>query len=135
MDDDEKVITEIPFDFIMETDGNGLWTDKVKKVKVTTIELDYWQKVPEGFDHRWGELRVYFDTATWNIDADGLIYTDKQFMDDLKGCLEVAGLDDSDIDYSEQGMQGDDYVSCDVGNEFINSWSFKEWADSELPGN
>ena len=27
--------------------------------------------------------------------------------------------------YSEQGMQGDDYVSLDVGKDFIASWEKK----------
>jgi hypothetical protein len=29
------------------------------------------------------------------------------------------------VTYSEQGMQGDDYVSLDVGKDFLDSWSAK----------
>jgi hypothetical protein len=129
------ITKEIPFDFIMETDGSGLWTAKAKDVKATRIELDYDNDPGPEFDHLWGELRVYFDTDTWDTNLDGLIYTDEQFLDDLKGCLEVMKLNDSDIEYSEAGMQGIDYVSLDVGEEFITSWTFNEWAASELPGN
>jgi hypothetical protein len=53
---------------------------------------------------------------------EGLIYTDKGFMTELKALLEANGLDASDIGYSEQGMQGENYVSLDVGENFIGSW-------------
>jgi hypothetical protein len=32
------------------------------------------------------------------------------------------GLDSSDVNYSEQGMQGDNYVSLDAGPNFIESF-------------
>lgn len=121
---------EMPFEFTLETAGDGLWSNKVRKVKTTKLQLDTMQ---DG-DHRWGELRVFFDTDTWDPSELGLIYTDKGFMDDLRGCLDVVGLCDHDVDYSEQGMQGDDYVSCDVGEQFIASWEFKLWEESELVG-
>jgi hypothetical protein len=69
-----------------------------------------------------GELRVRFNTATWDTHKDGLIYTDKQFMRELKELLTAKGFDASDVDYSEQGMQGDTYVSLDVGECFINTF-------------
>jgi hypothetical protein len=34
-------------------------------------------------------------------------------------------LHGADVGYSEQGMQGDDYVSLDVGESFIASWEAK----------
>lgn len=128
------ITQEIPFAFTMETDGHGLWSNVVKQVQVTKIELDYNNEPYDEGGNLYGELRVFFDNESWKTNEDGLIYTDKQFMDDLKGCLETYGLDDSDISYSEQGMQGDNFVSCDVGQEFIDSWSFKEWEKTELPG-
>jgi hypothetical protein len=30
-----------------------------------------------------------------------------------------------DLCYSEQGMQGDNYVSLDVGKDFLDSWRTK----------
>jgi len=119
----------LKFDFKLNTDGKGYWSDAIKEVTVTKIELEYDLNEPEH-----GELCVYFDTETWNVAEVGLIYTDKQFMDELRGALEVTGLNDEDISYSEQGMQGNDYISLDVGKKFIESWSFNEWAKSELPG-
>ena len=67
-------------------------------------------------------MRVYFNTDTWDVNKHGLIYTDKQFMQELRDTLNNAGFDASDVDYSEQGMQGDNYVSCDVGECFINTY-------------
>jgi len=69
-----------------------------------------------------GELRVYFDTETWDTRDHGLIYTDDQFERELKSFLEALGFDVTDVGYSEQGMQGDNYVSLDVGDKFIASW-------------
>jgi hypothetical protein len=43
-------------------------------------------------------------------------------MRELKELLVQKGFDTSDLSYSEQGMQGDNYVSCDVGERFINTF-------------
>jgi len=46
-------------------------------------------------------------------------------MTDLRNFLALQGLNNLDIDYSEQGMQGDNYVSLDVGAAFISAWDAK----------
>jgi hypothetical protein len=51
-----------------------------------------------------------------------LIYTDSLFLASLKRILAEQGFDASDVTYSEQGMQGTDYVSLDVGPKFLTSW-------------
>jgi hypothetical protein len=43
-------------------------------------------------------------------------------MRELKELLVQKGFDVKDVSYSEQGMQGDTYVSCDVGERFINTF-------------
>jgi hypothetical protein len=43
-------------------------------------------------------------------------------MRELKELLAAKGFDASDVSYSEQGLQGDAYVSCDVGERFINTF-------------
>ena len=68
-----------------------------------------------------GELRVYFGDS-WDIYEEGLIYTDKLFIKELKEILVTMGFDDYDVSYSEQGMQGKDYVSFDIGKNFFNTW-------------
>jgi hypothetical protein len=69
-----------------------------------------------------GELRVYFDTDTWDIEKHGLIYTDRLFLKQLREKLSEIGFEGSDVEYSEQGMQGDNYVSLDVGEKFLRVW-------------
>jgi len=72
-----------------------------------------------------GELRVYFDTDTWSTSSDGLIYTDRGWLKELQAFLNAHGLPGSDVSYSEQGMQGDDYVSLDAGYKFYAAWMQK----------
>jgi len=100
----------------LNTSGNGLWSSKVTSVNVTGLDLEYVND--EGV---YGELRVYFDTTSWDIDKDGLIYTDKQFLKELKVLLAEQYLG-TDVSYSEQGMQGDTFVSLDCGSDFIKSF-------------
>jgi len=106
------------------TRGDGYWSNRAKTVEITDMQLGY---VSDEGD--FGELRVYFNTATWNVDEDGLIYTDSQFYKDLQQFIKEHGLV-VDLSYSEQGMQGDDYVSLDVGKEFLDSWAQKFGVDS-----
>ena len=101
----------------LNTNGNGYWSRTKAAVEITALQLAYIND-----EQDFGELRVYFNTKTWFVNADGLIYTDKQFMRELKELLVQKGFDTSDLSYSEQGMQGDAYVSCDVGECFINTF-------------
>ena len=100
----------------LNTGGGGYWSNTKAAVEITALQLAY---LNDELD--FGELRVYFNTKTWAW-QDGLIYTDKQFMTELKELLTAKGFDGSDVSYSEQGMQGDTYVSCDVGERFINTF-------------
>lgn len=59
-------------------------------------------------------------------DRHGLIYTDHGFLSQFRGALVLAGFDGletCDVGYSEQGMQGEDFVSMDVGSEFLRAWT------------
>ena len=109
---------------VFSTAGDGYWSNVSKDVEVTDMKLGY---VSDEQD--FGELRVYFDTATWNVNKDGLIYTDSKFKQDLMQFVKQQGLV-VDLCYSEQGMQGDNYVSLDVGKEFLDSWAQKFGVDS-----
>jgi hypothetical protein len=102
------------------TSGDGYWSTVAKAVEITDMRLGY-----VADDKEFGELRVYFNTATWDVNTDGLIYTDGDFEFELREFLTQHGLAGSDVGYSEQGMQGDDYVSLDVGKDFIASWEAK----------
>ena len=101
----------------LNTSGGGYWSNTVAAVEVTRLQLAYTND-----ELNFGELRVYFNTASWDVNKQGLLYTDKQFMRELCELLTAKGFDASDVSYSEQGMQGDTYVSCDVGQCFINTF-------------
>ena len=101
----------------LNTNGKGYWSRAVAAVEITEMGIAYIND-----ERDFAELRVYFNKATWDVHKLGLIYTDKQFMRELKELLTDLGFDASDVSYSEQGMQGDGYVSCDVGQQFINTF-------------
>lgn len=109
---------------VFTTSGDGYWSEAVKNVRITDMQLGY-----VADDKEFGELRVYFNTDDWNVNEDGLIYTDSGFYTDLQQFVKEHGLV-VDLSYSEQGMQGDNYVSLDVGAEFISSWEQKFGYDS-----
>jgi len=101
----------------ISTDGSSLWSEVAREVKILGIDVPY---INDEGD--FGELHVIFDTATWDVAKDGLIYTDKQFLKELKDLLTNMGLPGDDVNYSEQGMQGTKFVSLDIGEKFINAW-------------
>ncbi len=100
------------------TNGTGYWSNVAKAVRIVDMRLGY---VSDEED--FAELCVYFNTEDWDVEVDGLIYTDKQFEAELNAFLLAQGL--CEVHYSEQGMQGEDYVSCDVGEEFLQLWKQK----------
>ena len=108
----------INFNTTLRTNGKGYWSNRACAVEVTKLSMPY---VNDEGD--FGELRVYFNTDTWDTGEDGLIYTDPQFKAELRSALTVAGFNARDISYSEQGMQGSNFVSLDVDEGFINSWT------------
>ena len=112
---------------IVSTDGSGLWSNTAKQVRILGLSVPYISD-----EQDFGELRVHFDVAYWDVNEDGLIYTDRQFERELQNLLTSMSLAGDDVSYSEQGMQGDDYVSLDVGEEFIASWLEHETASNLL---
>lgn len=112
------------------TNGKGYWTKSVRFVPITKLELTI--QAYHDDPRQFGELRVYFDAEYWQVGwsttlrpipgVDGLIYTDPQWIKEFRLLLKAYGFGDNainDVDYSEQGMQGDDYVSLDAGRAFI----------------
>jgi hypothetical protein len=106
-------------DVIICTDGTGYWSNKERPVRVTRIEL------VECEGNKFGELCATFDTNTWSTEQDGLIYTDKGWIDVFRAMLVGMGFSEEEtmhICYSEQGMQGNNYVSMDAKEPFIQAW-------------
>ena len=112
---------------ILHTDGKrGLWSNVAKAIRITDMKLGYIDDDFEPGSHpTFGELRVYFNIKDWDVGEDGLIYTDRLFQKELQEFLTQHGLVGNDVSYSEQGMQGDDFVSCDIGGKFLKSWGEK----------
>jgi len=110
---------------ILNTNGTSLWARKEKrKVRVTTIKC----RILKDKKHSWGELKVYFDQETWKTNGDGLIYTDKLFETELQAYLTTRDFSEKaveEVNYSEQGMQSENYVSLDVGSAFVKEWMKK----------
>ena len=108
----------------LHTAGNGLWSNTATAVDITKLDLQYCNN-----ERDFGELCVYFVNDSdelgcnaWDVNVSGLIYTDKQFMSELRAYLVQLGFTEAeanDVQYSEQGMQTEEYVSCDVGAVFI----------------
>jgi len=103
---------------VINTDGMGLWSSECRAVNILGATVS---KTVED-DEVWGELRVIFDIYDWDINKHGLIYTDKRAQSELKAHFNSIKLDTSDMGYSEQGMQGSNFISFDVGKAFIDSW-------------
>jgi len=106
----------------LHTNGNGYWSNTAKAVDITALDLLYITN-----ERDFGELCIHFATDElgcncWDTATNGLIYTDKLFMQELRAYLQTIGFSEAeanDVNYSEQGMQGEHYVSCDVGAVFI----------------
>jgi hypothetical protein len=101
----------------LSTGGGGYWSNTAKAVDITKLDLQYVSN-----DKDFGELCVHFTADSWDTDKLGLIYTDRQFMSELREYLQTLGFTEAeagDVSYSEQGMQTEEYVSCDVGVVFI----------------
>jgi len=102
----------------LRTDGCGLWSNHK-----TVVHLKSYTLLP--CSRALGELRVYFNRRDWSTKKHGLIYTDKLFLRELKAQLLREGFSEKavrGVHYSEQGMQGDDYVSLDAGESFTTEY-------------
>jgi hypothetical protein len=103
--------------FVTHTNGRGYWSTVSGCVKIDRVRLAY---LDDELD--FGELRAYFDRAEWDTNKDGLIYTDPTWIQSFRNCMATLGFSRAalqDIDYSEAGMQGSNYVSMDVGGDFV----------------
>lgn len=112
----------IPTNLILHTNGKGHWSEWVRNVAITEMKVY----------SNWNELRVFFDVTTWNIDKHGLIYSDPRFIRELLNYFnEILDFDFKitikHVSYSEQGMQGNNFVSFDVSEKFKNAWIAKKY--------
>ena len=129
---------------VCKTDGKGLWSRDARTITIRRIEIDYispemdftnWGVTTDGAyvvtDSEWPPrrpswlyvtFRVYFTKKDWNIHKHGFIYTDNSFIRDLRKQMNALPMfrgvfttrGDAAVDYTEQGMQGENYVSVAV---------------------
>lgn len=102
----------------LHTNGRGYWSRRAMAVPVTGLDLSYVNDT-----RTFGDLRVYFDESVWPTHRFNLIYTDPLFLKELRAFLKSIGIEGGKgISYSEHGLQGDNFVSLDVGTTFIKSF-------------
>lgn len=122
--------------------GESLWSPvkQERTVRVTGLIL---RALGDGEDYI-GELQVCFDPRDWDTDGrrkgpmekpDGLIYTDVDFERDVNELLGYLGFLDTpneEVVGSEQGMQGEEYVSMDIDSKATKR--ILDWAEkAEAP--
>ena len=111
----------IRIDTTIRTDGTSLWSPcGPTSVRITSLELFLYPHEPD-----YAELAVGFDGKSWDRTKDGLIYTDRGFEAGLGETLVAQGMPPEiarGARYSEQGMQGDCYVSFDVDRKFVKAF-------------
>jgi len=120
LDDNCTITMPLKTPMLCQTKGDGHWSGNTRTVATSKIEMEvgdidaslYWCKVFLPV-----HMKVYFPKKSWDTDKHGLIYTDslwlkdfrKQFAKQFPSLAWVV----KKIDYTEQGMQGDNYVSLE----------------------
>lgn len=93
------------------TDGHWLRITEPKNLSILGV---YAMLMDIGDGEKIAELRVYFDLKSWSTVDHGLIYGDDMFKGNFLKLVAGSGVTTQNIEYSEHGMQGMDYVSFDL---------------------
>ncbi len=110
--------------------GDGLWSEtsvRGLRIKLLPEDIFWFDDVDEiGNPILVGNINAYFDPRDWNTKELGLIYTDREFEKGVRQILKTAGFRYyRDLSYSEQGMQGGDFVNFDVGKKLATELDTK----------
>jgi hypothetical protein len=122
------VSNKIKVNISAATDGSGLWSRHKTNVTIKEIEVHRPFRRIDERDKFSGELRAFFSNKDWDIRKHGLIYTDRGWLKEFRNKLMENGFSKkaaNSVTFSEQGMQGDDYVSMDAGSEFIKEFAIR----------
>jgi hypothetical protein len=94
--------------------GDGYYTERQCVVHgVLECEELSW-----GRDENWAMANFHLDE--WDTIEDSLIYSDSLFVKDLRENLRQLGFKHyPEIDYSEQGMQGENFVNLDCTDNLV----------------
>lgn len=101
------------------TKGDSFWSHAAPTtVTISKVELEVGEAYVDLWDYRVClpvYLKAFFPKKSWNTDKQGLIYTDslwlKNFRVEFKTRFPAMAWMANKIDYTEQGMQGDNFVS------------------------
>jgi hypothetical protein len=102
---------------ICSTSG-GLWSSEKRNVGIKRIEICYTDEELE-----YGIIKTFFKKSDWNPEKHGHIYTDRKWLADFRKLCNSIGLPGRDVEYTEWGLQGNDYVSLGVGKKFLKAWA------------
>ena len=93
---------------IIHTDGNGEWSTTRAAIQIIAVEIT---------DTEDGHfiVNVAFNKDHWDVSSDGLIYTDARALTELKDVLaDYVDHDLNNLEYTEAGMQGKDFISLEI---------------------
>jgi hypothetical protein len=99
------------------TNGVSYWNNTLKRVRLTKIVINIELTPTDDEEYMFFDMNVFFTKNSWDISKDGLIYTDKGFIQEFRNILISLGFDpeaSADVRYSEQGMQGENWVNFDA---------------------
>lgn len=104
------------------TKGDSYWSHANETtVRISKIEMEVGEAYVDLYDY--GVflpiyLKAFFPKKSWNTDKYGLIYTDTLWIENFRAAFKVRfpamAWMARKIDYTEEGMQGDNYVSLSV---------------------
>ena len=99
------------------TNGISYWNNTLKRVRLTKIVINIEMTPTDDSEYMFFDMNVFFTKNSWDISKDGLIYTDQGFIREFRDILISLGFDQeasADVRYSEQGMQGENWVNFDA---------------------
>ena len=96
----------------LSTNGTSLWHSQPATKVSGYLKFEARQGQPD----LGGWAEFYFNKEDWNTNKQGHIYTDNGFVSELwKALLDREFKHYDDINYSEYGLQSNEYVHFDVG--------------------
>ena len=112
------------------TNGKSKNTEEARPVIISKLAIGYSNLVLYPEDDFVGGLRAYFEPSgftegSWNVEAYGYIFGDKQWLKEFKQGLRQLGFSVKavqNVQYDELTLQGNDYVSLSIGKAFYASW-------------
>jgi hypothetical protein len=98
---------------------NSYFNNKEYKININCIKFELYE-----YDNdKYGQLYAYFNIKDWDIYKNGLIYNNPAWIKDFRKSLSLylkTNITKDDINYSEQGMQGINYVHMDISPKIYN---------------